>query len=680
MTRESAPDSSRHSSNFTPTLLPLLALGFLFGCPNPAGAQEPPTPLVFQAEPQDTTVTAACNASLSALVVGDGLTYQWYFNNEAVLGGSTSQLNLVGVTPEQTGGYQVVVSLDGNSITSRVAQVTVTVPTVGPQAISNPGTLTAYRGQNDRVLLVQVVGTANAGNAWGTDIYTDDSSLSRVAVHMGFLADGEAGTMAVRVLPGQNAYLSTTRNGVTSAAYGSWVGSYAPLYLVPNFTAAPIDQAAWVGNPVSFEVQTTSPSTVRYQWQHNGVDLPGETAAKLTLGSVSAEDAGVYSVIAANDNGSNASPAASLVVIPKTPGHPAVAGDFPHNGVPGEVVRTSVTGESGSGRVWGTGFYTEDSSLAKAAVHVGLLAPGETQTLAFVWLPGRSNYLASTRHEVSSASWDGWRLSYALLGIVPTLTDTPITQAARVGDTITFNVQATSPAPVRYQWRHNGGELPGATGSTLTLESVDNAAAGTYEAIAINDTGMTISPAAQLFVVPKDIAVLSVGVPSQITWGEPGTVFSVPVTGVMFGSVYGDGLYTWDSSLGSAAVHAGFLQPDETGTLEILIQGNQPGYLGTTRHGVTSYAYGPGGASFVLLSHTHPAGTDVKLQATGVGALQVHGQNGLRLEMQASTTLLPGSWVSLEIITLSNATQDWFDPSDGVFVQRFYRALTVPNP
>jgi len=181
-------------------------------------------------------------------------------------------------------------------------------------------------------------------------------------------------------------------------------------------------------------------------------------------------------------------------------------------------------------------------------------------------------------------------------------------------------------------------------------------------------------------VVPRDVAVLSVGIPSQITWGEPGMVFSVPVTGVANGTVYGDGLYTWDSSLGSAAVHAGFLQPDETGTVEILIQGNQPGYLATTRHGVTSRAYGAYGASFVFLTATHPATTDVKLQAVGVGALKVTGQAGLKLEMQASTTLLPGSWVTLETITLANATQDWFDPSDGVFVQRFYRAVTVPNP
>lgn len=61
---------------------------------------------------------------------------------------------------------------------------------------------------------------------WGTDIYSDDSSLSTAAVHAGFLKDGETKTLTIRILPGQTDYVGSTQNGVTSASYHQWHGSF----------------------------------------------------------------------------------------------------------------------------------------------------------------------------------------------------------------------------------------------------------------------------------------------------------------------------------------------------------------------------------------------------------------------------------------------------------------------
>jgi hypothetical protein len=73
--------------------------------------------------------------------------------------------------------------------------------------------------------IVDVVGT-NTGSLWGTDVYTDDSSVALAAVHAGLLKVGERGLVQVTMLAGQNSYVGSTRNGVTSTSYGAWAGSF----------------------------------------------------------------------------------------------------------------------------------------------------------------------------------------------------------------------------------------------------------------------------------------------------------------------------------------------------------------------------------------------------------------------------------------------------------------------
>ena len=69
-----------------------------------------------------------------------------------------------------------------------------------------------------------------------------------------------------------------------------------------------------------------------------------------------------------------------------------------------------------------------------------------------------------------------------------------------------------------------------------------------------------------------------------------GQVFEVRVTGSTRGQVWGgsNGIYTDDSSLGAAAVHAGLLKPNEVGVLKVEILSGRNSYTGSTRNGVTS--------------------------------------------------------------------------------------------
>lgn len=94
-----------------------------------------------------------------------------------------------------------------------------------------------------------------------------------------------------------------------------------------------------------------------------------------------------------------------------------------------------------------------------------------------------------------------------------------------VSNSATFSVQAAGLAPLSYQWIHNSTNVPGATGSILTLNNVTASQAGKYYVTVSNSAGNTNSSVAALVVVSTPAATLSA------TAGATGG-FSFAVNGV----------------------------------------------------------------------------------------------------------------------------------------------------
>ena len=59
-------------------------------------------------------------------------------------------------------------------------------------------------------------------SVWGTDIYTDDSSVCRAAVHAGKITYAAGGSVTFELLGAQTSFTGSTRNGVTTFSYPSW--------------------------------------------------------------------------------------------------------------------------------------------------------------------------------------------------------------------------------------------------------------------------------------------------------------------------------------------------------------------------------------------------------------------------------------------------------------------------
>ncbi|MCA0421995.1 MAG: hypothetical protein LCH61_01515 [Proteobacteria bacterium] len=70
----------------------------------------------------------------------------------------------------------------------------------------------------------------------------------------------------------------------------------------------------------------------------------------------------------------------------------------------GAVYYFRITGVS-EGQVWGTDTYTRDSNIGAAAVHCGLLKPGETKVVRLTVVPALPRYLGTTRNGVTTSDY-----------------------------------------------------------------------------------------------------------------------------------------------------------------------------------------------------------------------------------------------------------------------------------
>lgn len=92
-----------------------------------------------------------------------------------------------------------------------------------------------WRGQNGKQIALQCpAGGSISSRLWGSDLYTDDSSICTAAVHAGLISVSAGGTVVIEIRPGASHYASSTRYGVASKEYGAWSGSF--IFIVYHAT------------------------------------------------------------------------------------------------------------------------------------------------------------------------------------------------------------------------------------------------------------------------------------------------------------------------------------------------------------------------------------------------------------------------------------------------------------
>src|SRR6266850_283483 len=143
-----------------------------------------------------------------------------------------------------------------------------------------------------------------------------------------------------------------------------------------------------------------------------------------------------------------------------------------------------------------------------------------------------------------------------------TITTQPSSLTLGVGANAQFAVSASGIAPLSYQWRFNGANLPGATNTNLTISNIQPANEGNYSVVVSNFLGSATSSVAVLTVllppniisqplsrtnVAGTIATFSVG-----ATGTPAPAYQWQFNGANIGGATDPNLLLSDVQAGSA--------------------------------------------------------------------------------------------------------------------------------
>jgi len=110
----------------------------------------------------------------------------------------------------------------------------------------------------------------------------------------------------------------------------------------------------------------------------------------------------------------------------------------------------------------------------------------------------------------------------------PSVISQPQSQSINYGGTAVFGFGVNGTAPFSYQWRFNGTNIPGASGSSYSITNLQRFNAGNYSAFVTNIAGNISSSNAYLTVTPvipvqmSGITLLSGGRLQFTGSGDPG--------------------------------------------------------------------------------------------------------------------------------------------------------------
>lgn len=253
------------------------------------------------------------------------------------------------------------------------------------------------------------------------------------------------------------------------------------------------------------------------------------------------------------------------------------------------------------GSVWGTDIYTSDSDLCAAAAHAGVITLEEGGIFRIFVIQGLESYTGSEANGITSSEWPAWASS---LIFEPLPLELAWGDNARSieGETGTFlpvscpsegsfgsiwgTVYYTDDSSVCTAAVHTG-LITAEEGGVFYISIID----GQESYTGSEQNGVTTSDWPtweRSFVLSPSLTILDWSSTGRDVLGLPNTsaVAFCPPEGT-FGSIWGTDIYTDDSSVCTAAVHAGLITTNG-GFFMITILDGQESYAGSEQNGVTT--------------------------------------------------------------------------------------------
>jgi hypothetical protein len=528
------------------------------------------------------------NVTFNVGATGTGLSYAWVRNGSVI--GTGSSLLLSNISATDAGTYSVVVS-----------------GTCGA-AVTNSASLTV--NQNVLVTSAPVSVTNCPGSSVTFNVGATGTGLSYAWVRNGLVI----GTGSSLLLSNISATDAGNYSVVVSGTCGAAVTNSASLTVNQNVlvTSAPVSVTNCPGSSVTFNVGATG-TGLSYAWLRNGSVIG--TGSSLQLNSISAADAGTYSVVVSGTCGNAVTNSASLAVNENV------------MVVSAPVSLTNCPGTSASFAVSATGTGLSYQWYKGAGALAG-------QTGNSLMLANVSASDAGTYSVVVSGTCGNAVTSSASLTVNQNVlvTSAPVSVTNCPGSSVTFNVGATGTG-LSYAWLRNGSVI--GTGSSLVLNSISVTDAGNYSVVVSGTCGAAVTNSASL-TVNQNVVVTSA--PVSLT-NCPGTSASFTV------SATGTGLsYQWYKGAGALAGQMGStlllssVSAADAGTYSVVISGA----CGTVTPTPAVLTVNASTVAAPLSSLTNNLGTSVTFTtaASGTGLLTyVWKKNGTNITGATTTSL-----------------------------------------
>ncbi len=262
-------------------------------------------------QPQNQTVTAGQPATFSVTATGTPTpSYQWQYNGNNISGATNASYTISATVAANAGNYTVVVSNGvGSPVTSTAATLTVNPASVAPTITGQPQNQSVPAGQNATFTVVAT------GVPAPTYQWLKSSSLPGA----GTAALIPGATNATLMIPGVASSDAGNYSVVVSNSTGTVNSNVASLTVIPvnpTITAIPLPTTVASGGKLSLSVQASGQGTLTYQWYNGATAITGATSATYTVASAQTADAGNYTVVITNANGSVTSSAVPVIVAP----------------------------------------------------------------------------------------------------------------------------------------------------------------------------------------------------------------------------------------------------------------------------------------------------------------------------------------------------------------------------
>src|SRR5208282_1860990 len=403
--------------------------------------------------------------------------------------------------------------------------------------------------------------------------------------------------------------------------------------VAPTITTQPVNQTVTAGQTATFTVAAAGTAPLSYQWQKNGVNIAGATAASYTTPVTTTGNSGsTFDVVVSNTAGSVTSNAATLTV-----NAAAVAPTITTQ----PVNQTVTAGQTATFTVVAAGTAPLSYQWQKSGVNIaGATAASYTTPVTTTGNSG-STFDVVVSNTAGSVTSNAATLTVNAAAVAPTITTQPVT----AGQTATFTVVAAGTAPLSYQWQQNGVNIAGATATSYTTPVTTTGNSGSTFDVVVSNTAGTVTSAA---------ATLTVN-------AAPAPAIQVSSTSINFGN---DPVGTNSSQsliiTNTGAATLTITQVNETGSVFSVSGYSLPlnitaGKQATITVGFLPTLVGAASGSISIVSNAPTSPTPVSLTGTGIAAIFTLGISPTSLSFGNVTTSTSSASQSVTITNTGNS-------------------------